>query len=75
MTLIIGGQQLPVAQAGGDFLVLREPALLRSAAGELVISIDGHEDRWRVAIVESGEPTCGYAVRFARPHAETISPS
>ncbi len=74
MTLFIDGQQLSVAQAGGDSIVLREPALLHSTAGVLVISIDGHEDRWRVTIAESDAPTREYMARFFSPYETSLHP-
>jgi hypothetical protein len=39
---------LAVAQLGPDFLVLRNPTDHPPADGEITVSIDGHESRWRV---------------------------
>lgn len=75
MTLLIDGQQLPVAQAGGDRIVLRQPASLPSPDAELVISIDGQEDRWRVALSPSEEPKRAYAARFTGSHVRIVPSS
>jgi len=51
--LYLNGHVLPVAQLGPDFLVLRQPIDHPAADAEIALSIDGHDDRWRVCL-ESG---------------------
>jgi hypothetical protein len=45
MRLIVGSTSLSVAKAGPDFIVLREPIHLSPSHAELVVEIDGVEDR------------------------------
>ncbi|MEP0848062.1 MAG: hypothetical protein HRF50_14730 [Phycisphaerae bacterium] len=48
--LRMNGQRNPVAQTGGGRLILYEPRTLPRADAEVVMHIDGHERRWRVAL-------------------------
>lgn len=41
-----------VAKLGPDFVVLRDPIPHPPAEAELSLSIDGHEDRWRVELID-----------------------
>jgi hypothetical protein len=50
--LHINGQALPVAQLGPGFLILRTPCDSPPSDGEITMSIDGREDRWRVRLAE-----------------------
>ncbi|HEX2100962.1 MAG TPA: hypothetical protein VHF69_09875 [Candidatus Synoicihabitans sp.] len=45
MRLIVGSKNLAVAKVGPDFIVLKEPAHLKPSHAELVVEIDGIEDR------------------------------
>ena len=54
--LLIDGQSIPVAQAGGDRLVFRQPVSFSTPYGELLMRIDGHEQRWRVALRTTTQP-------------------
>ena len=56
--LYLNGNVLPVAQLGPDFLVLRKPIDHPAADAEIALSIDGHEERWRVRLedgIKSGQ--------------------
>jgi hypothetical protein len=58
MALHVNGLVLPIAQLGLDFLVLKSPINHPPANAEIAMSIDGHEDRWRVHLadgVQAGE--------------------
>jgi hypothetical protein len=41
MILRIGGQELPVAQMGPDFLILKEPATGPAGQGVVTLTVDG----------------------------------
>jgi hypothetical protein len=45
MHLLVGTQSLSVAQVGPDFIILEAPASLTPARAELVVEIDGTEER------------------------------
>lgn len=45
MGLIVGSKRLPVAKVGPDFIVLKEPIHLNPSRAELIVEIDGVEDR------------------------------
>jgi len=45
MTLRLGGQVIPVAQMGPDFLILKEPASSSARQGTILLVVDGvHEE-------------------------------
>lgn len=50
--LRLNGYALPIAQLGPGFLVLRSPVEHPPADGEIYMSIDGAESRWRVRLAE-----------------------
>jgi hypothetical protein len=50
--LRVNGHDLPVAQLGPDFLVLRNPADYPPGDAEIAMSIDGQESRWLVNLVD-----------------------
>lgn len=52
MQLCVNGDVLPIAQLGPDFLVLRGPANHPPCDAEIAMSIDGHESRWQVRLVD-----------------------
>jgi hypothetical protein len=52
MELHVNGQVLPIAQLGPDFLVLANPADYPPTDAEIAMSIDGHESRWPVRLLE-----------------------
>jgi hypothetical protein len=52
MQLLLNGCILPIAQLGPDFLVLKTPIDHPPADAEIAMSIDGHEDCWRVHLPE-----------------------
>jgi hypothetical protein len=47
----VNGRALPVAQLGPDFLVLRTPVDHPPCDAEIAMSIDGHESRWPVHLL------------------------
>lgn len=52
MELRLNGHSLPISQLGPDFLILSAPADHPPADAEIMLSIDGHEDRWSVRLVD-----------------------
>jgi hypothetical protein len=50
--LYVNGHVLPVAQLGGDFLVLRAPIDCPPSEAVISMSIDGNESRWRIRLAE-----------------------
>ena len=48
MQLFVSGQVLKIAQIGPQFLMLDQPVEHPPADAEILMSIDGREDRWRV---------------------------
>ena len=50
--LLIEGLSLPVAQLGPDFIFLKEPLECPPVEGVLVMTVDGNEQRWPVALPE-----------------------
>jgi hypothetical protein len=48
MHLCLGGNVLPIAQLGPDFLVLRTPIDHAPDVGEIDMSVDGSRSRWFV---------------------------
>lgn len=56
MELVVNGLRIPVAQAGGGQLIFDRPTVLPESTGVLVMQIDDHEQRWRVALQPTGKP-------------------
>ena len=52
MHLRLNGHVLPIAQLGPDFLILKNPVDHPPADAEIEMSIDGHERRWAVRLVD-----------------------
>lgn len=52
MELCVNGYTLPIAQLGPDFLILKNPTDHPPTDTEIALSIDGHEDRWTVHLVD-----------------------
>jgi hypothetical protein len=52
MELRLNGDVLPIAQLGPDFLILKTPVDHPPAEAEIRMSIDGHEQRWLVRLLE-----------------------
>jgi hypothetical protein len=44
--LLPGGESLPVAQSGPDFLILEQPAIRPPTPAELVVEVDGSISRF-----------------------------
>lgn len=63
--LHVNGHDLPVAQLGPDFLILRSPVDHPPADAEITMSIDGHQTRWRVRLVD-GIASVQIKTRIAR---------
>jgi hypothetical protein len=52
MELHVNGHVLPIAQLGPDFLVLTNPIDHPPGDAEIAMSIDGHESRWPVRLLD-----------------------
>ena len=52
MQLNVNGLVLTIGQLGPDFLVLRAPVDHPPCDAEIAMSIDGHESRWPVRLVD-----------------------
>lgn len=52
IALAVNGHVFSVAKLGPDFVVLRKPIPHPPAEAELSLSIDGHEERWRVELID-----------------------
>lgn len=50
--LAVNGHVFSVAELGPDFVVLRNPIPHPPAEAGLSLSIDGHEERWRVELID-----------------------
>jgi hypothetical protein len=54
--LYVGGHVLRVAQLGPDFLVLNTAFTHAPADAEIAMSIDGHQSRWPVRLLDGIHP-------------------
>lgn len=52
MTLLLNGDTIPIAQMGPDFLILDEPVDHPPCVADVVLSVDGKEERWSVRLPE-----------------------
>ena len=59
IALAVNGHVFSVAELGPDFVVLRNPIPHPPAEAELSLSIDGHEERWRVDLIDGILPGVG----------------
>jgi hypothetical protein len=59
IALAVSGHVFSVAELGPDFAVLRNPIPHPPADAELSLSIDGHEERWRVELIDGIVPGGG----------------
>jgi hypothetical protein len=50
LSLETSGRVYPLAQIGPDFVVLREPTDLPPGNAEVVMRVEGSEQRWRVTL-------------------------
>jgi hypothetical protein len=57
--LTVNGHVFSVAALGPNFVVLRNPVAHPSGEAELSLSIDGHEERWRVELIDGILPGGG----------------
>ena len=48
MTLFIQGEAHPISHLGRDFLILVTPLDLPPTGAELLMTVDGAEDRWQI---------------------------
>ena len=67
MNLIFNGECFPIAQMGGDSMVLREPFKAGAGEGEVVLTIDGVPRRWLVTIREQATPSRMIMADFRDP--------
>ena len=56
MELILNGRSLPIAQMGPDFLLLESPIEYPPALADVLLRVDGHEERWAVRLPEGIRP-------------------
>lgn len=59
MSLTVNGQTMKIGQMGPRFLLVRKPIDCPPTDGEVFLSIDGHEQRWRVHLpkgISAAEP-------------------
>jgi len=56
MALLLNERSLPIAQLGPDFLFLAAPANYPPSTAEVLLSVDGHEERWAVRLPEGIQP-------------------
>jgi len=54
--LSVNGLELPVAQLGPDFLILRKSTSYPPAQAEISMSVDGDEERWKIDLPEGITP-------------------
>jgi hypothetical protein len=52
MQLCVNGTIHPIAQMGLNFVVLQNPIDHPPVDAEIAMSIDGHEERWRVHLAD-----------------------
>jgi hypothetical protein len=52
MALQVNGHALSIAQMGPDFLLLDEPTEHPAGVAQVLLSVDGHEERWAVRLPE-----------------------
>ena len=64
MTLLVGGLQHRVLQAGGSRLLLEEAVLLPTYPVEMVLSIDGQVQRFAVTVEPAAQATSSYKAVF-----------
>lgn len=50
MQLYVNGHVLSIGQLGPDFIILDNPADHLPSTAEIVLSIDGRERRWTIAL-------------------------
>ena len=50
--LQVGDQRFSVANMGPDRCIVRSPKLVQPSAAELVLRVDGEEQRWSVFLVD-----------------------
>ncbi len=62
--LRVNGQRIPVAQTGGGNLIFDQPISLTATTGEVVMTVDGRERRWRVTLHPRGEAERVIAAEF-----------
>jgi hypothetical protein len=55
--LHVNGQTYPVAQIGGGRLIFDRPVTFPASTGTVVMTIDGHEERWHADIHAASAPT------------------
>ncbi len=73
--LHVNGCVLPVAQLGPEFLILRTPVDHPPCDAEIAMSIDGHESRWSVHLLNGIQTGCRKTVlaRCANSNGSTTT--
>ena len=56
--LLVGDQRFSVANLGHEQCIVRSPKPMQPSAAELVLRVDGEEQRWSVFLVD-GIPATG----------------
>lgn len=52
MTLLVNGHSMSIAQMGPDYLILDQPIDHPPCVASVILSVDGHEDRWNVRLAD-----------------------
>lgn len=52
IALLLDGAMLPASHLGPDFIVLKNPADHPPSRAEILVAIDGEEQRWSVQLVD-----------------------
>ncbi len=56
MMLLLNGQAIPIAQMGAEFLMLDSPVAHAPCVADVMLTVDGHEQRWSVRLPEGIRP-------------------
>lgn len=54
--LLVAGKSLSVAQLGPEFLILGEATQLEPCTAEIVLRVDGEDERWQVRLPVGSAP-------------------
>lgn len=68
MQLLLNGWSLSISHLGPGFIRVNDAPEHPPAEGEIILTIDGDEDRWRVRLPEGLRPG-PHRIRIAKPEA------
>ena len=76
LSLVAGNQTFPLSEIGSNGFTLREPSQLPAGDAEVVMTVDGREYRWSVALpTEFAPPNLTKRVRVALRDGRAIPPT